>query len=241
MDHFYHNIPGSYTHNRMFNYPLLYRYMAKRARPEAQFVEIGCAKGRSTAYLAVEIINANNNGHLYCIDVWEDISNPNVSKKYNYADFLRNIQPVKDIVTPIKMPSFLASSLFKDNSLDFVYIDGDHSYEGAKNDCIHYLPKVRSSGFIAGHDIGRSSVRKALVETLLPTQSLYIIFPCWVVCKDNDNMSREQKNKLTTLLLNDDLFLKHYPMDPENLMPGEILDVDNFLFLTRTMAQCKKK
>jgi len=38
-------------------------------------------------------------------------------------------------------------------SLDFIFIDGDHSYEGVKRDYYNYLPFVKEGGFIAMHDI----------------------------------------------------------------------------------------
>jgi uncharacterized Rossmann fold enzyme len=39
-----------------------------------------------------------------------------------------------------------------DGSLDFVFIDADHSYEGCRADIEAWLPKVKAGGFIAGHD-----------------------------------------------------------------------------------------
>lgn len=39
-----------------------------------------------------------------------------------------------------------------DRSLDFVYIDGDHSYDGALLDLRVWTPKVKRGGVIAGHD-----------------------------------------------------------------------------------------
>ncbi len=41
---------------------------------------------------------------------------------------------------------------FEDNSIDFIYIDGNHSYEDTKKDIELYLPKVKPNGYIAGHD-----------------------------------------------------------------------------------------
>jgi len=38
------------------------------------------------------------------------------------------------------------------NNLDFVYIDGDHSYKGVIYDIIHYYHKVRKGGILGGHD-----------------------------------------------------------------------------------------
>ena len=37
--------------------------------------------------------------------------------------------------------------------LDFLFIDGDHSYEGVKQDCEMYAPLVRRGGLIAFHDV----------------------------------------------------------------------------------------
>lgn len=39
-----------------------------------------------------------------------------------------------------------------DNSLDFCYIDGDHSLEGIFYDVRAFIPKVKIGGIIAGHD-----------------------------------------------------------------------------------------
>jgi predicted O-methyltransferase YrrM len=40
-----------------------------------------------------------------------------------------------------------------DNKIDFLFLDGDHSYEGIKQDFEWYAPLVRSGGMIAFHDI----------------------------------------------------------------------------------------
>lgn len=43
--------------------------------------------------------------------------------------------------------------LLKSQPLDFLFIDGDHTYEGVKKDFELYAPMVRSGGLIAFHDI----------------------------------------------------------------------------------------
>ena len=47
---------------------------------------------------------------------------------------------------------------------DFIFIDGDHSYEGAKKDMQNYCKLVRPGGIFAGHDYNLQTVRKALEE-----------------------------------------------------------------------------
>jgi predicted O-methyltransferase YrrM len=43
--------------------------------------------------------------------------------------------------------------LFNQKPIDFVFIDGDHTYEGVKSDFLNYGPLVRPGGIIGFHDI----------------------------------------------------------------------------------------
>jgi len=58
----------------------------------------------------------------------------------------------------------IASKLYTDNSIDFIYIDASHDYENVKNDLIHWYPKVKIGGVIAGHDYYREEVKRAVDE-----------------------------------------------------------------------------
>jgi predicted O-methyltransferase YrrM len=42
---------------------------------------------------------------------------------------------------------------FRDQPLDFLFVDGDHSYEGVKKDWEMYSPMVRRGGLVAFHEI----------------------------------------------------------------------------------------
>jgi hypothetical protein len=80
----------------------------------------------------------------------------------------------------LRMESSKAAAMIPDESLDFVYIDGDHSYEGVRDDLANYLPKVRAGGLICGDDYGLGAwwgdgVLKALHE-FLPTAPVRIDF-----------------------------------------------------------------
>lgn len=66
-------------------------------------------------------------------------------------------------VVYIYKPSLKAVKGFKDGSLDFVYIDGNHDYQEVRKDIRVWYPKVRIGGIIGGHDyIGIESVKKAV-------------------------------------------------------------------------------
>jgi hypothetical protein len=64
----------------------------------------------------------------------------------------------------IKNYSVNAAKQISDDSLNFVFIDGDHSYEGVRNDIIAWLPKIKKGGYIIGHDIHFDSVKTAVTE-----------------------------------------------------------------------------
>ena len=53
---------------------------------------------------------------------------------------------------------------FEDKSLDYIFIDGDHSYEGALRDCELFFPKIKNGGIFAGHDWSFDGVQKAVNE-----------------------------------------------------------------------------
>ena len=50
------------------------------------------------------------------------------------------------------------------NQLDFLFIDGDHSYEGVKKDFEMYSPLVRKGGIIAFHDIVNNDPSRLDIE-----------------------------------------------------------------------------
>jgi len=52
----------------------------------------------------------------------------------------------------IRARSVDAAARVPDGSLDFVFIDADHSYEGCAADIRAWLPKVRAGGILCGHD-----------------------------------------------------------------------------------------
>lgn len=46
--------------------------------------------------------------------------------------------------------------ILQEHELDFLFIDGDHSYEGVREDFMMYSPLVREGGLIAFHDVAES-------------------------------------------------------------------------------------
>jgi len=127
-----------------FSYQNLYTRVANEFPNGSKFVEVGCWKGRSTSYLAVEISNSKKDIDFYCVDTWEDSE--------IYKKFLNNMRPVEKNYFPLRISSEDASKKFKDRSLDFVFLDASEDYENAKKDIENWLPKIKPGGILAGHD-----------------------------------------------------------------------------------------
>lgn len=52
----------------------------------------------------------------------------------------------------VRKSSLDAAETIQDKSLDFVFIDADHSYEAVKNDIEAWENKVKTGGYLSGHD-----------------------------------------------------------------------------------------
>ena len=176
MDHFYHNIDG------WFNFEALYREMVVEAQDKAEFVEIGAWKGRSTAFMGVEIINSDKDITYHVIDHFQgsdEHQQENEVINGSLKDvFLKNIEPISHRVNLWPVPSLEAVKYFADNSLDFVFIDGSHDYESVKKDIQAWLPKVKSGGVLAGDDYATWPGVKQAVDELLPLAQKRDIYWC---------------------------------------------------------------
>jgi len=181
MEHFYQNIQG-YNNNKIF-----YKQIISKLSDGAHIVEIGCWKGRSAAFVAVEIINSGKNIKFDCVDSWlddnkEPMERGPVSTHMGtpYEQFLENMKPVENYYIAIRMPSIDAAPLYKDKSLDLVFIDANHEYEYVKKDILAWLPKVKLKGVLAGDDYSAdefSGLIRATNELLKP---LTIIDQTWI-------------------------------------------------------------
>ena len=171
MEHFYQNISG------WFDFEEFYKQIITKLPDGAHVVEIGCWKGRSAAFLAVEIINSGKNIKFDCVDPWWDWweEDPEDGPENTfvgslYEQFLENMKPAENYYTPLRMTSIEAAALYKDNSLDFVFIDANHNYKAVKEDILAWLPKVKLGGVIAGDEYSNKSpgLIKATNELLKP-------------------------------------------------------------------------
>ena len=106
---------------------------------------------------------------LIAIDNWNNPKNSRreISRKISGEEETRKLlSPYK--ATIIKKDSIDAAKDVPDESLDFVFIDADHSYKSVKKDIEVWSKKVKVGGIIAGHDyyVFPSSGNRGVVDAV---------------------------------------------------------------------------
>ena len=144
MKHFYQDIQG------WFDFQNLYKDMVRKHN-NAKFVEVGAWKGKSTCFLAVEILNQKKKIKLDAIDSYEYLTDEFSYNKDAPNVFKRNIKPFK-FIKPIFKNSLKAAKLYKNKSIDFIFFDSEHSEEYAMKEIKAWYPKVKIGGYMGGHD-----------------------------------------------------------------------------------------
>lgn len=127
-------------------------------------LKTGCEIGVDKGEFSKHLLSKTSLKDLYCIDPWIDdfgsdyrpgfFDKDGNNRKLEAAN---NLKEFGDRVNIIQSTSKEASKLFDKNSIDFVYIDGDHSLEGIYTDIYSWTPKVKLGGIVSGHDYKNGS------------------------------------------------------------------------------------
>lgn len=141
-----------------------------RIRQNLQILEIGSWAGSgSTQVLAQKA--AQYNGELTCIDTWKggnaELHRNIVSSLDIFGTFQHNIRKF-DNINIIKSDSSIAHKILQHQHFDVIFIDADHSYDGASKDLYNYYPKLKPDGIYCGHDCQRTweSLSDEIISTL---------------------------------------------------------------------------
>jgi len=165
MDHYFDQIEG------WFKFRQAYRDAVANAQDGALFCEVGSWKGRSAAFMGVEIANSGKAITLYCVDHWKGSDEPehkaDPDRKRLFTVFKDNIAPLIKAhvqIKPVRSDSAQASHLFEDESVDFVWIDAGHDYDSVLEDIEAWWPKVKQGGTMGGDDLPMEGVNRAVYE-----------------------------------------------------------------------------
>jgi hypothetical protein len=110
-------------------------------------VEIGVCTGKHSQILCENIPGVT----LTCIDPW--LSDGRISQERQDAfagAAAERLRPYN--ATILRIPSMDALAAFTDDSLDFVHVDGNHTYDHAAQDIIFWSRKLRVGGMMSVHD-----------------------------------------------------------------------------------------
>lgn len=140
-----------------------------------QGVEVGVCEGD----YSFQILSHWKGRKLYSIDPWrafgeeyQDVNN--VSQELHerrYQAVKSRLASFKERSEIIRKTSLEGALLFENETLDFVYLDAQHSYEAVKADIQAWYPKLKKGGILSGHDYfdavldcGVFGVRQAVKE-----------------------------------------------------------------------------
>jgi len=120
--------------------------------------EIGVFKGDTFFYL----LDTCPNLHMVGVDAWT--SYPGKERQrggHNYREFdmerifmdvFNRISDYRGRASICRGLSIGVESNYANNYFDFIFIDGDHTFEGVADDIFAWTPKVKPDGWIIGHD-----------------------------------------------------------------------------------------
>ncbi len=114
-------------------------------------VEVGVYKGYFAKQLAEQ---RDSNSTLHLVDPWNSpqCEGQMVGSEDDYNELQKYFSD-KGNVRFYNSYSQHASNFFKNETLDFVYLDAEHTYDGVLGDIHIWFSKVKKGGILAGHDI----------------------------------------------------------------------------------------
>ena len=133
-------------------------------------VELGVRDGQTYFHLLEKCPGIK----LVGIDIWDKIPYRDAKDDLRLWPHSENERKVREQAKRYGARAMLFKGLtddlcdnFHNDSVDLIFIDADHTYAAVKNDIINWRPKLRSGGFLTGHDIHWPEVRDAVDELVI--------------------------------------------------------------------------
>ncbi len=152
-------------------------------------VEVGVAAGEYSEILC----KANPQMKIYGVDPWKPLEGYRDYTHQSTFDKLRRGAEARLNSLPnyefILDTSMAALPRFENNSVDFVYIDADHSFNHVANDVHEWLKKLKPGGIISGHDYFKpgNHARIHVVQAVNGYTSSWGIKPWFVLGNEANN------------------------------------------------------
>jgi len=157
-------------------------YVQGKVKEEMNIAEVGVFKGGNAMRLLTLPLK-----RLYLVDPYASYIQYSQEKPWYVQQKLNDAKAVmldrvnkhelKDKVETIFLSSVEGATKFEDNFFDYVYIDGNHSYDSVMEDIVAWYPKVKSGRYLAGHDFATLDTAKA-VNDFAKANGLEVISWC---------------------------------------------------------------
>ncbi len=179
-----------FTHLTLNEKIILHRLVRKVAKIGPIAVEIGSYLGSSSCFIANGI--KKKQGTLYCVDTWENQTMPE-GERDTFGEFSVNTRKYSQLIVPLRgWSDVVINDLRKKEKkgVDFLFIDGDHSYESCKKDWELYSPLLKQGAIVTFHDTGwAEGVKQVVQESVLSVADCIVTVPNMQVFK-----IKEKKN-----------------------------------------------
>jgi cephalosporin hydroxylase len=146
-----------------FDYEDVYRDVAGRVPEGGTIVELGVHEGASLAFLAVELVNLGKRVSLVGVDHFQTDD----QKLARVNDWIAR-EGFANMIELVRTETWKAAPLFADETIDFVWVDADHSEECCTLDIAAWFPKLKPAGWMGGHDYCADGVHNAVCKFFGP-------------------------------------------------------------------------
>ena len=207
--------------------PMMMQVKKINNRNNLMGVEIGVKYGHH----AKRILNNLHIEKLFLIDPYEHLVERGFFWTQEYNDYFNeaknNLSQFEEKIEFIKKKSEDAADDVPGN-LDFVYIDGNHTYKFVKKDIELYYPKVKDGGVIGGHDIWSLNVFIAILGFVLKKRLLLYLYlkdPDWWIIKNKKNVKNSNIHLyilLKHIIMWVKIFIKRLPGELRGIVKHKI-------------------
>lgn len=128
-------------------------------------VEIGSYEGASSCFISSGLKDSDYK--LFCIDTWKNDA-MSEGRRDTYDAFIENTVRLSDKIVSLRGLSTEVSEEFQ-QSVQFIFFDGDHSYSGVLADWNAWYPKLDKRALVVFHDIGwAEGVQRVVKDNVVP-------------------------------------------------------------------------
>jgi len=169
-DYYWDNQKSQNLDKKHFNlgYGYIHYAMVRSQRPR-RVLCIGSMYG-FIPYMLARACMENKRGHVDFVDASYDINNPKHKGIHNYGQGFWKKTEIGKHFSYLLSNKYISTYVMTSESFakkykrkyDYICLDGDHTYKGARKDFRLFWPKLNKEGFLCFHDIHFREVSKGI-------------------------------------------------------------------------------